>query len=432
MPPPDPAAELRRAARWLVGWALAALALAAVYANPYAFGDAVGVSVPDVGISAMELTRGFVALTVSMMGWAGALVWLGSPGGGVSAMQAWRRAVALETRYRWAWLAAVGAAGLYAWSHVSLPTPSVSTLDALTAGDAVVPYQYRALVPWVVAGLSRLTGGAVSLELLYGALDALAAIGVWLGVRRFLRPHVGAAGAEGDAARSVAALGAFVPLALGTAAPWRYNALFFPADTASVAAFAFGLALLQERRWLAYYLLFAVATVNRETTCFLTIAWVLASWGRVPLRRIIGHAGAQLAIWVTIKGGLATLYAGNPALPNADGGLFVLTVERSVLLALALPAWVYLGLALGGSWLVVVLLSRHIRGTEAGRWLRVVPVFLLAMALVGEVLEVRIYAEMIPLVTAGLWLGLRGIARSEPRPVLEAGQPDTSSALRAQ
>ena len=409
--PPALVPAARRAAAGLTGWSVAALALAAVYANPYAFGDAVGVGVPDIGIPAAVLMPGFLALSATLLVWAVAIGLLGTADGARAARATWRRLVAAQARTGWARAAAALLAAGTAWAHVSLPTPAVATLEALAAGEAVVPYQYRALVPWTAGALDALTGRAVPLALLYGALDAAAGVGVWLAVRRFLRPHVGAPGAEGDAARSVAALLAFVPLALGTAAPWRYNALFFPADTLAVAAFALGLALLQERRWRAYYVLFIVATLNRETTCFLTIAWVLAGWGRVPLARAAGHVGAQLALWLGLKAGLATLYAGNPVLPNAGDGLFVLTAERTLLLALAVPAWAYLGLALGGAGLAAFLLRRRVQGTGLGRWLRVVPAFGLGMALVGEVLEVRIYAELTPLAVAVVCAAGAGIAR---------------------
>lgn len=415
MPAPALPADVRRALIALVGLALAAVFLTSVYVDPAHYDDSLGAGLPDIGVPSGVFVQGMIALSALMMAWALVVGGLASPGGARAAQSGWRGLVRAEVRARWTWAAAVGLAAGYAYVHLATGQQhQYASIVQYTAGEAATPFQYRALVPWTAAALRELPGlAAVPYRVLYGVLDGLAAVGVWLAMRRFLGPYVGAAGAAGRASRSVAALVAFVPLFLGTAAPWRHNDFYFPYDTLAVATFALGLALLQERRWVAYYVLFAVATLNRETTCFLTIAYVLANLGRVPLHRLALHGAAQLVIWVGIKAALADLYAGNPVLHNLGNGLFIVTTMRTTLSLVAVPAWIYTGLALGGTWVVLALLRRRLRAPELRRWFRFVPVFLVGMALVGELLEVRIYGELIPIVTAGLLLVFADIVREQ-------------------
>ena len=406
-------ADLRRAAVSLVALALAAVVLIYAYADPGRYRDVISTGLPDIGIPSGVLVEGMMVLAALAMGWALGLVTLASPGGARAARSLWHAAVRAERTTRWTWAAALLLATIYAWMHLATGVQhQYASLQQYTDGVAATPFQFRALVPWTVAALRAVPSlGAVDLRVLYGVLDGLCAVGVWLAMRRFLRPYVGAPGEAGRAARAVAALAAFAPLALGTAAPWRHNAFYFPYDTLAVAVFALGLALLQERRWWAYYALFVVGTLNRETTCFLTIAWVLANWGRLPFRALAAHSAAQLVLWAGIKAGVAALYDGNPVLDGTGDGLFLSTWTLSTRLVLAVPAWIYLGLALGGAWVVLALLRNRLRHPELRRWFRFVPVFLLGMALVGELLEVRIYGELIPIVTAGLLLVLADVAQ---------------------
>ena len=415
---PNTPRDVRVAITALVGWAVASVGMVALYFNPYRFQDNIGAALPNVGVVYVTLVIGFTALAATLLLWALALSVLASPQGASGALRLWRRAVAAESRRHWAVWAAVALAVGYAAVHVGTGRiHDVATLEQFAAGEASKPFQYRALVGWAVAAVRLVPGlDRLPLAALYGAVDALSALGVWLAFRTFLRPHVGAPGAAGDAARSVAALAVFVPLLLGTAVPWRHNPFYFPYDTSSVAAFTLGLALLQEKRWRAYYVLFAVATLNRETTCFLTIAWALTSLGRVSLWRIAAHSAVQLAVWVAIKSGLSWMYAANAVLHDGSNGLFVTTVVRSILIVTAVPGLLYFGLALGGSWLVVALLRRRLVAPELTRWFRFVPVFLFGMSIVGELLEVRIYGELVPLVTAALLLVLASVVREAARP----------------
>ena len=401
------APDVRRATVAIAALALVSLALAGLYATFHHLGS--GLALPDFGPSEREMTLGLLALSGLLLGWAALLLALGRAGTAEAVLGAARGAVSRERERPWAFWLAVVMAVAYAVARVALNEQTrFATIEEVVAGEARRPFSYRVLVPALVGLISRGPGlSHLSLEAIAGGVEAAAAVAAWAAFARFLRPHVG-----GDPARArVAALALLPVLWLTLGSPWRYNDVLFLWDTPSVAAFALGLALLQERRWGSYYVLFVVATFNRETTCFLTIAYVLASLGRVPLQTLALHAGAQLALWIGVKAALSAVVVGAAPPTYVGEGQFILTYARSLVVLTAVPGWVYLGLAFGGAWLVPLGLRQRLRGVAFAPYFRVVPVFLYGMALVGELVEVRIYSELAPLVVAGLVVGLWRVAR---------------------
>ena len=402
--PPD----VRRAVRALLAVAALCFAYAWLYGHLYSFRSNLGIGLPDVSTNAGVLTLRLRNLALLVSAWAFALVAAATPGSAAALARGWRRVVEAMGRPGVALVVAAVLAVGYALARVAVNAENLpNALADYTAGTGRTPFQYRALVPWAV----RLAVSAVpplgrSLWVPYGAVEALAALGAWAAARHFLRPFV----PDRPAERSAAALGMFLLLGLNLALPFRHNAFFFPWDTLSVAFFTLGLALLRERRWPAFYVLFAVATLNRETTCFLTIALVLSEVGRMPLPRLAAHGAAQLAIWVAVKALLLALYSQNaPLLGAGTSSLFVMPTLLNLGAVSGVPGLLVLAGAMGGLWLVPLLLAGRIGDAPLRRTSRAVPVFVAAMLLVGEVLEVRIYSELIPLVLAGLVLSLGSV-----------------------
>lgn len=431
---PSAPADVRRLVGGLLVVAVLGLAYSALYGNYYSFRTPLGLGLPDVSTSASVLVDGLRALALLATTWAIGLALVASPSGAAGLRSRWTAAVEAEARRPRAWLAATVLAVAYAVARVLLnPEVEPATLAMLTEGTARTPYQYRALVPFlvqmVVHGVPSLNA---SLGLPYGIVEGLGAGGVWLAGRFFLRPLL-----RSHAEASLAALGLLAMVALNLATPWRHNAYLFPWDTLSVVFFTAGLGLILRRRWGLYYLLFVVATVNRETTCFLTMAMVLSQWGRMPLRRLAAHGAAQLALWVGLKALLAFAYAGNLPL-SADGpnsALFVFPVTRNLGALSGVPGLLLLSGAMGGLWMVAVALRARVVDPEVRRLCRVIPVFLVGMLLVGEVLEVRIYTELIPLVAASLAVALRHLVHemappASPHRTAHGGAARTGMAAR--
>lgn len=425
MPPPrtQTAPDVWRAVWCLFGMAFFCAVLAGMYRNAYFFEDPFGVTLPDVSVSADHLVAGFQASAVLSVVWALLLAAVGTPPSARSMLAGWHRRVAAEAARPRALLVAgalsAGYAALRLWANIET---GHATLEAFTEGTAKTPFQYRALVPWLARGVHGVMPG-LGLPAVYGVLEAVAALAVYLAFRSFLRAFVVDA-----TTRRLAALAVFVPLALNYATPYRYNAVFFPYDTASVAFFTGGLALMLRREWWVYYPLFVVATLNRETTCFLTVAYVCVALGRERLPVIAGHVAAQAVLWVGIKTGLGALYADNVVLSLGSTGLFSNQLARSGRILTAVPGLTYLALmTMGGAAVVASLLRRRIGDGRLLRLFGVVPPFFLGMIIVGELLEVRIYGELIPLVTAALLLAFAAVARETGAALPAPASGDTAS-----
>lgn len=411
----------------LCGLAGGSLILAGLYAVPSHFAGKLGRGLPDISPTAGEMALGFQVLAILALAWAGLLLALATPRV-AAALRQRLSAVAARNGVVWGTAASLSvgyAVARMAFTHEITP----AAMADLAAGEATLPFQYRALVPFIVGAAASAPGlSAVPLAGLFGAVEAVAAFAAWWAFRRFLTPHV-------DGHAGALALALFVPLALGLASPWRYNAIYFPWDTVSVAVFTLGLALMQEKRWLAFYALFVVGTLNRETTCFLTVAMVLGGLGRQRLGPLAAHGAAQLALWLGVKAALGAAYASNAAAGGAEAaGLFVPTYVRSVWVLTSVPGWVYLGLAMGGAWVVVLMLRQRLAGAAFTPLFRMVPVFLVGMVLVGELMEVRIYSELMPLVTASLVVALVSVAREasvHARAPVAADAPGVSRPLPA-
>ncbi|MBY0430835.1 MAG: hypothetical protein K2Q10_06540, partial [Rhodospirillales bacterium] len=192
----------------------------------------------------------------------------------------------------------------FAWTrhHLSVQY-APGTLEALIAGTAATPFQYRALVPWLAAGLARLTEWGPGP--LFFLLDAVSCLGLLAALFALTRPLLG----DGTARGGLALLAWLALPSLFLLNPednFRY-----PYDLPSIIVFALGLMLLRAGRLWAFLILLVLGTLNRETTLFLIPAFLATHRDRLPRGRLILHAGLQLAAWAAVKAGLALLYAGN-------------------------------------------------------------------------------------------------------------------------
>jgi|GEM_PF-973778 len=402
----DLAPDLRRALAALFALAVLCLVLAVAYSHAEWFRDPLRGTLPDITMRAEVVIASLQAGAVLCVLWANLLMLAASPATAAGLLGVASRAARAEEARSRAWLVALTLAAAYAVARVTFNVETIhASLAEFTAGEARRPFQYRALVPWVVAGLRHLPAlSDVSLWTLYGAVEVVAAFGVWAATASLAGALLGR-----PAAGRVAALAVFVPLALNLVPAWRHNNLFFPYDTASVAFFALGLSLLVRERLGWYYLVFAVATLNRETSCFLAMAYLALAWGRVPMTRAAAHVAAQAALWLALKAGLWVVFQHTEAI---GFGVFVGTLAMTGRVLTAVPGVVYaLVVPLGGAATVAWLLRRRVADDRLRRLAWIVPPFLVGMALVGEVMEVRIYSELIPMVTLSLVVALRAVAR---------------------
>lgn len=307
-------------------------------------------------------------------------------------------------------VACVAGAAMAGWRKAyAFVWPEVSP-EKLLRFSAPTPFQYRVLVP----GLARLVWGApgepstfvTQREALarFLRLDALATVAFLVVAQRWFASLLDDAShlLPRDDRRLAAMLLAgaslwLVPFSylLVGAGPDVHRYPYFPWDIPALALFTLALHLLRAERWALYYPVFVVATLNRETTCFLPVMYLLARADSRPPRALALHAGIQGALWVAIKLSLRAAF-------SRGAGLHESHLDDNVLYLSRPEGWAHVASALGFLWAPAALLGRRVRDPFVRRALWVMPLWLAGMLSVGNVYELRVYGELTPL-ALGAW-----------------------------
>lgn len=277
-------------------------------------------------------------------------------------------------------------------------------LQKVYEGSAPTPFQYRILVP----GLMRLAAAAVhalngmipdikNMAFVFTLVAILAYI--W-GGRRLLFAVCGKS-------RQVDAYSMILLLVLPFTCVLPLQRYHYISDIPSIAFFCWGIFLIHQRKLGWFYPLYIIATLNRETSCFLTVIFFVTQWGNGRRLNTTIHCVVQMLIWVVIKLLLWHFYIGNISAYADAGGVFRGMLAhniRSLLQAgdtLPVFVWFQLLILFGGLWLPVLINFRSIANQFVLRLLLVLPVYLFGMLLVGDLYEVRIFGEMIPVILLG-------------------------------
>jgi hypothetical protein len=256
------------------------------------------------------------------------------------------------------------------------------------------------LVPWLVRGaLEAHLIAPASERSLFARIQVAMLILLAFVFRRYLSLFI-----SDPTVSSVAALSLYAIL------PFNYfNLPYYPYDVPSVMFFTLGLILIHDERWWWFYPLFVIATLNRETSIFLTVAMVLALFDRYGWPTLGALAASQLAIWAAIKLVLYALYAQNRWMGY---GLYQFQLKVNLATLYALPIKGIIALATWGClWLAVLVWRARIRDAFLRRNLWVVPVFIAGMFFVGFIIELRIYGEVLPIVLAAAWVAFLDVIR---------------------
>lgn len=249
------------------------------------------------------------------------------------------------------------------------------------------PFQYRILIP----ALAHLMQAVLHVPILVGyqLLETVFLFLLFLAFRRYLAAFMP------DRICRFATLALLYPLL------WNYVLLghvYWPYDIPGIFFFVAGLVCLLEGRWNVYYPLFILATLNRETSVFLVLAYLLIAWKRQEPRRIAGHLLAQIGLWLAIKVLLNRLFAHSPGSFTADmvhlNWLLLTRILHGNFTFIRL-----LPLAMGGTWILIPLAWRR-QPVVFKRLLWIIPPFIAGMTIVGVLDEVRIYNELIPILLA--------------------------------
>lgn len=264
--------------------------------------------------------------------------------------------------------------------------------SSLALFEAWMPYQARVLVP-AIARVVYEVSGATFFTIYFGILWA-SILGLLLAFRSYLARFVPA---PGHASWSTALL-IIVPLAwnYSTISPWP---VFYPSDIPAILLFQIGLTTLLRNRLFNYYAFFAIACFNRETACFLSFVFLFTRIGVIPTRKLLTHVAAQAALWLAIKITLQIVFS------DHEGSVVDVMAQRnlSILKLLVNLCWTQSHTAIltvfGGIYLLIPLAWRdQPRFLKRSLW--VVLPFVGGMSIVGNLDELRIYGELIPILSA--------------------------------
>lgn len=297
-----------------------------------------------------------------------------------------------------------------------LSKPSIASrysLLALLTYTADLPFQYRVLPIWImrlIAGYLpdfSLPAGvwishAAALKFARAAImvEFVSVLATLFAFRYYMKLLLG-----GARSAALATLSLLVALPFVYLLP-RYHALWFPSDLPALLFFLLGIICLYKRAWGYFYLIFLVGTFNRETTILLTFVYLVTAIGKDRKARIAWHCAAQVVLWLSVKYLLYRLFGSNPT----EGGKFF---EQHFIYNLHLisePQHWGLFLSLGGfAWIPAVLGYRQIESDFVRRALLVTIPFLIAALIVGIILEMRIYGELLAVLLPAAVLAIKGM-----------------------
>lgn len=271
-----------------------------------------------------------------------------------------------------------------------------ASLSSLLAGTADLPTQYRALVPWLVSSLVPLKLPFLESPVrLFKVIEFLSTFFLFIAFRYYISLFI-----KSRLLPSLFSLTLFVLLPYQYIFySWSLGAIYYPFDIPSVLFFTLGLSLLYKKNWFLYYPVFIIATFNRETTVFLILIYLVTAFEKNKIAPVLLHCTAQAVIWLSVKVCLAFLYANNPG-----PGYFVNFFYVNLAVAANPVNIVRIASSFGFVWVAVGAYFKLITNEFVKRSLAVVVPFFIGMFIVGNITELRIYGEMLPVVLSAFLL----------------------------
>jgi hypothetical protein len=292
------------------------------------------------------------------------------------------------------------------------------SLRIFADGQYALPYQSRMLTGWIfrygtrlhpIQAVSRHMPGPATLrdpyEFLFLAISFFALLGALVATQMSLLTLTKNARFSRWAGFLVLYMAAFnlsLSYGLSYTLPYDIPSLFF---------FCVGVYLVLTRRTLLYYAVFVVATFNRETTCFLTLFFLICEWYATEdtsrsrrMGRLAAHAALQAVIWVAIKSYMTHLFRGNPVEVHS-GGIMTLHLAQNIHFLLNPSEWPQL-LGIYGFTLPILMLGFHWIGDRRIRTacLLMVPLWFVVMMITGVIVEVRVFDELSALLALAMGL----------------------------
>jgi hypothetical protein len=196
---------------------------------------------------------------------------------------------------------------------------------------------------------------------------------------------------------------------------WNYmvlNSIYHAYDIPSLAIFCVGLVLFLKKQYFFFYIVFICGTLNRESTCFITVSVILLTCSFSisynyqnfirENRQLIIHILTQFFLWITITKLVTFMIRSNP------GTTYEQTISMQNFLynmLLNKPSWPYLNLdrfienprcfltLFAGIWAFIPIFWNNIQ-TKQKRLLLLVPIYLVPAIMYANLMETRVYHEI--------------------------------------
>ena len=276
-----------------------------------------------------------------------------------------------------------------------------ASLSLLLHNAADVPFQYRVLVPWCVNFLLSLNLPYLNSAIrIFKVIEFLSTFFLFIAFRSYLSIFI-----RNEIRSSLFSLFLFLVL------PYQYifyslslGAIYYPFDIPSVFFFTIGIILIYRKNWFLYYPVFIIATLNRETTIFLIFIFFITTIKKNNMIHTFFHCFLQVMIWLLIKKVLGILYADNPG-PGYFINFLIMnlkTLSHPVNMIRVASSFCFV-------WAVVIFYFKFISDKFVKKSLAVLFPFFCGMFVVGNILELRIYGEMIPVVLSACWVILNNL-----------------------
>ena len=162
-------------------------------------------------------------------------------------------------------------------------------------------------------------------------------------------------------------------------------------DLASVMFFTLSLALLANRKYWLFFVIFPIATLNRETTILLTGFFALYLWNKLPRRVWIGGTLYQAIVYILIKLAVNRYFAHLPGMTFDWAWREVLIVYWHRYMLTGLILLIMLAL-------LYFILKQWKKKPEFLRaaFLLIFPALVVIHLLIGQAFELRVLGEIFP------------------------------------
>lgn len=196
-----------------------------------------------------------------------------------------------------------------------------------------------------------------------------------------------------------------------------------PYDMPSLLFFCGCVYCVISRRMRLLYVFFVLGVFNRETICMATLFLVIWRWQegrrRNQVLTLIGHALAQATIWIVIRLYLRHLFAAN--LPDsANANLYYKLSYNLQTIAKPLQ-WPVLASVFGFTLPLVLAWRRWMKNAAMEKEVYLLAAWFAVMMLVGVIIEVRIFSELISYMALAL-----GLILYHRFPILQTALSDPS------